>query len=77
MTTALIQQSLDSGSVLVQILLFLLQKFATVRISDSSPSWKQGLTSSFASEPLCKNNLSSLSSSQLFLVADAKGIHTV
>ena len=36
----LIQQSLNSGSVQVQILLAACQRFAVVRISDNGPGWK-------------------------------------
>ena len=35
-----IQQSLNSGSAQVQILLVVCQRFAVVRISNSGPGWK-------------------------------------
>ena len=37
----IIQQSMDSGSAEVQILLAACQRFAMVRISDNGPGWEK------------------------------------
>ena len=56
-----IQQSLNSGSAQVQMLLAACRRFAMLRISDNGPFWKQGQTP-FVSQPYHKNNSSSSSS---------------